>query len=198
MNPRILVVCTANVCRSPFAERLLRARLGGSLFPGLVVLSAGTNAALGHDGCRAADRMLSRLGADPAAAPHRPGPLTRELIDQAHLVLTADRAHRSVVAALAPDARSRTFTLREACALASAAARAPGGQAPGAAGAGFLPAFAEELHRARGLAQPVLDIPDGHGFGTRRHRQSLRLVDEAVAGIASALILAVDQSTREN
>ena len=42
----ILVVCTGNVCRSPYIERRLRHELAGT---GIEVTSAGTRALVGHD-----------------------------------------------------------------------------------------------------------------------------------------------------
>lgn len=194
MNARILVVCTANACRSPFAEQLLRSRLAGWEPVDLSVLSAGTRVAYNHPACSEADRILNRLGLDLAA--HHPRQLTRELIDDAHLVLTGDRDHRAAVARLAPEARWRTFTLREAAALAVEASHAasPRGE-PGQA-ANRLAGFVDELNRARGLVEPTFDITDGHGYNVRRHRAALRLVDEAVAAIAAAL--ALDGSMAQN
>lgn len=195
MNARILVVCTANACRSPFAEQLLRARLADWAHSELSVSSAGTRAAFNHPACREAARFLGRLGLDQAE--HSPRQLTRELIDDAQLVLTAERSHRAVVARLAPEARWRTFTLREASALAAEAARAAG---PGDRGcdspAERLAGFVEGLNRARGLVEPAFDIADGHGFTQRRHRLALQSVDEAVAAIAAGL--ALDRSLRQN
>jgi protein-tyrosine phosphatase len=196
MNARILVVCTANACRSPLAEQLLRARLAGWLPTEFSVSSAGTRAAYNHPACREAGRLLERLGLDQAG--HQPRQLTRELIDGAQLVLTAERDHRAAVARLAPEARWRTFTLREAAALAVEAARAadPRGDLGQAAPADRLADFVEELNRARGLVEPTFDIADGHGSSVRRHRAALQLVDEAVAGIAAGL--ALDRTLPQN
>ncbi|TFB51756.1 low molecular weight phosphatase family protein [Cryobacterium tagatosivorans] len=199
MNARILVVCTANACRSPLAEQLLRARLGGWLPSEFSVSSAGTRVAYNHPACREAGRLLERLGLDQAG--HQPRQLTRELIDDAQLVLTAERDHRAAVARLAPEARWRTFTLREAAALAEAArAAGPRGDLYRAASAHGpaerLADFVDDLNRARGLVEPTFDIADGHGSSARRHRAALQLVDEAVAGIAAGL--ALDRTLPQN
>ena len=196
MNARILVVCTANACRSPLAEQLLRARLADWMPGEFSVSSAGTRAAYNHPACREVGRFLDRQGLDQVA--HHPRQLTRELIDDAQLVLTADRDHRAAVARLDPEARRRTFTLREAAALAAEAARAadPRGEPGRAAPADRLAGFVDQLNRARGLVEPIFDIADGHGFSGRRHRVALQLVDEAVAGIAAGL--ALDRSLPQN
>jgi len=53
---RVLVVCTANLCRSPVMERLLAASLGDAVR----VVSAGTAAAIGEDLCPRAEAWLRR------------------------------------------------------------------------------------------------------------------------------------------
>ena len=185
MNAHILVVCTANVCRSPLAEQLLRARLADWAPGALTVFSAGTHAAYNHSICPEADRILGRARLETSV--HNPRQLTQELVTDAQLILTADRDHRAAVARLAPEARWCTFTLREAAALAGVAFRAadPWGK-PGPA-VDHLADFVDHLNRTRGLAEPTFDIADGHGYGARRHRSALQEVDSAVADIAAGL-----------
>jgi len=105
---RILAVCTANICRSPMVEILLRQRLDPAVF---VVASAGVQ------GWRDApvDSMvvleLERLGARADGFASRA--LESQLVTDADLILTATRDHRSVVLGRYPGALRRTFTLRE-------------------------------------------------------------------------------------
>lgn len=106
---RILIVCTANIRRSPMAEYLLRMALhqGGRI----EVTSAGTR---GFDNAPMdppAAAQLRRLGGDPIG--FRSRPLTDQLCEQADLILTAMRAHRSAVLERVPRALRRTFTLLE-------------------------------------------------------------------------------------
>ena len=106
---RVLYVCTANICRSPSAAALLTDAV--SAHPSLAALevrSAGTAALAGAAGCDVAPALVDRWQA------HRSTPLTAELIAGADLVLTAAREHRGVVLAQHPEARSRTFTIRQA------------------------------------------------------------------------------------
>ncbi len=106
---RVLYVCTANICRSASAQALLRGAVEGS--PGLTgidVRSAGTAAPLGSPGCSVAPALVGH------AAEHRSQPVTAELIEWADLILPAARDHRGAIAELAPAARSRMFTLRQA------------------------------------------------------------------------------------
>ena len=101
---RILMVCTGNVCRSPFIERMLRLELAGM---DIVVESAGTGALVGEpiDTCAAA--QIRALGADPGGYAARQ--ITPGLIDQADLVLTATRRHRGEVAVMNPRALRYAF-----------------------------------------------------------------------------------------
>lgn len=111
---RVLVVCHANLCRSPMAEQLLRhglaARLGadGAAFP---VGSAGTHAVADRPMHPLALRVLTQAGIDSAG--FRSRPLTADLVAAADLVLTATRQQRSACVSLDPAAVRRTFTMRQ-------------------------------------------------------------------------------------
>jgi protein-tyrosine phosphatase len=104
----ILTVCTANICRSPVIEILLRQLLDPDQF---VVRSAGVQ------GWRNApvDSMvvleLERLGARADGFVSRV--LEDEMVDDADLILTATREHRAEVLSRCPGALRRTFTLLE-------------------------------------------------------------------------------------
>lgn len=111
---RILVVCTGNVCRSPLAERLLRARLSDRLaerHDRVVVSSAGVRALVGSSMTEEAASELRSLGGDADAFVSRQ--LTAELVNESDLVLAATRQHRSDAVSLAPRALRSAFTLRE-------------------------------------------------------------------------------------
>ncbi|MFI6511264.1 hypothetical protein ACIBCT_26955 [Streptosporangium sp. NPDC050855] len=112
----ILFVCTANICRSPLAERLARSALGPC--PALRISSAGTHARPGMEMDRRAGNTLARLGGDPAGFTSRL--LTPRLVADADLVLTATRRHRAQAVALHLAAATRTFTIAEFGALAQA------------------------------------------------------------------------------
>ncbi|MER5646577.1 hypothetical protein [Streptosporangium sp. NPDC002524] len=113
---RVLFVCTANICRSPLAERLTRAALGPC--PAVQVTSAGTHARPGTEMDGHTGRTLARLGGDPTG--FRASLLTPEMVAGADLVLTATRAHRAESVALHLAAATRAFTIAEFGALARA------------------------------------------------------------------------------
>ena len=99
------MVCTGNICRSPFIERMLRVSAPGSI----VVTSAGTEALVGESMDPAVADLLRRHGGDPEGFVARQ--LTAEMVAEADLVLTATRAHRAAVASLQPRALGYGFTL---------------------------------------------------------------------------------------
>jgi protein-tyrosine phosphatase len=108
---RILVVCTGNICRSPFIERLLQHELdqrrsGSEL--GVVVRSAGTAALVGSPMEAQAAAQLVARGGDASGLTARQ--LTPGLIAESDLVLTATRAHRGKVALMCPKVLRRVFT----------------------------------------------------------------------------------------
>lgn len=119
----VLTVCTANLCRSPIAEAVLRHEL--ATLPGAwSVRSAGTDARAGRpvhpDSARA-------LAEHDLALPEgwRSRQLRADDVARADLVLTANRAHRAKVLGLLPSASARVFTLRQFVRLLAAARTQP-------------------------------------------------------------------------
>ncbi|TDU03445.1 protein-tyrosine phosphatase [Streptomyces sp. 846.5] len=111
-------VCTANLCRSPLAERIAVHRMPPTTAtpPWLVVTSAGTNARNGMPMHPLAACQLTEIGADPVGFSSRR--LTAAMVAEDDLVLTADLAQRDAVVALCPGASRRTFLIGEFAQLA--------------------------------------------------------------------------------
>ncbi|HMR48015.1 MAG TPA: hypothetical protein PKE40_02295 [Arachnia sp.] len=108
----VLTVCIGNICRSPLAEQLLRAKLGSPYVLG----SAGLFAAHGHPmDPLSAERSL-RYGGNPEGAVGEQ--LTDEHAQWAHLILTMTQSQRDELVQRHPRAALRTFTLAEFAALA--------------------------------------------------------------------------------
>jgi protein-tyrosine-phosphatase len=101
---RLLFVCSANICRSPFAELLARQLFAGL---GVEVSSAGVR---GFDGYEMDVEMANQLrlrGGDSSQFASRP--LTRADLDWADAVLTFEfRQHMKILDAH-PDARGKVF-----------------------------------------------------------------------------------------
>ncbi len=91
----VLFVCTGNTCRSPTAEALLRRNLAARGETRVVVSSAGTGAWEGAMASEGAYLVALENGIDLSA--HRARPLTRELVEQADLILIMSRHHRARV-----------------------------------------------------------------------------------------------------
>lgn len=202
----LLVVCTANVCRSPLAERVLRARLADQGWLGTVaVASAGTRAAEGQPMCAVSATLIAPGEAPPAG--HSARQATAELVRDAGLVLVMEREQRGDIARLAPGSQAKVFTLREIGPLAEEAALRleQGTERPR-----DLAALARLLHSVRGFRAPPpapepkrrpwwrkaeepadpLTIVDGHGRPEEPHLAAatdVRATAEAVADALGAL-----------
>lgn len=149
----LLYVCTANICRSPMAERLARAELSrrfGALPAEIAVSSAGVAARDGAPMDETAARTLHVLEADPAAFVARA--LAAEQVTDAALVLVAEREHRAVVARLVPRAVRRCFTVREFDRYLTTVDAAA---LPGEGIAARLTALVEQVNLHRGTLPPV-------------------------------------------
>src|ERR1019366_623543 len=125
---RILIVCTGNICRAPFIERLLQHQLD-ERWPGsdreFIVRSAGTAALVGSAMDPQAAAQLESYGGD--ASGFRARDLTPALVAESDLVLTATRAHRGKVALMSPEVLRRVFTF---CDFADLVAGVDGFTAP--------------------------------------------------------------------
>lgn len=105
----VLFACTGNICRSPIAEALLRARLADRA-PSLTVGSVGQ---LFDD--RPAERNAIRAMADRGIdiSGHRSRKQSPALIADASLILAMERFQVRDLSVLAPGTFQRTFTLPE-------------------------------------------------------------------------------------
>ncbi len=105
----ILLVCTANMCRSPMAEGLLKADLA-SLCIRASVKSAG---ALEGGRPAAPDAVAAMAERGVEISSHRSHQLTAEDLVETDLILCLAREHVREVVLLDPSAWPRTFTLKE-------------------------------------------------------------------------------------
>jgi protein-tyrosine phosphatase len=180
---RILVVCTGNICRSPAAAALLRARSGGL---GIEVASVGTAAVVGHPMHPLTAAALAQVGVqDPN---HRARQLSPADVAGAHLVLTAERRHRVAVFEADPTALRRTFTIAEFARLAQAVEHA--------AAAGTPADWIEAVASIRGakrpstpslddLADPILgELADHQGMVAWCGQLVKKIITAALASVA--------------
>jgi protein-tyrosine phosphatase len=183
----ILLICTANICRSPSAELLLRSALDAEQVPpsALAVSSAGLRAREDEPIARHAAALLDRRGIDVSRfRSHRLGD---DDLDSAHLLLTASREHKSAVLTLRPRLRDEVFTLREFAWLLADLDRSDT-----VAG---IPRLVQVAAEQRGLRLPRspgdFDLDDPFGRRRGAFRRMLRELDEALAVIVPHLAGAV-------
>lgn len=109
MTYRITAVCLGNICRSPMAEAVIRARVDDAGLGALVLVdSAGTDG--WHIGEDADPRALQTLRSAGYDLVHSGRQITAEwFLEPGHpdLMLTMDSANYATVTALAPDASAR-------------------------------------------------------------------------------------------
>lgn len=108
MFSHVLVLCVGNICRSPTAEYLLRARAEAA-GQAMEVASAGLGALVGHEADPLAREVAAEHGLD--LAPHRARQLTGEMLRQHDLVLVMEDWQRRELEAAHGFAKGRIHLL---------------------------------------------------------------------------------------
>lgn len=163
---KVLFVCTANICRSPFMELTAKA-----LAPDLDISSAGTH---GFTAKRMESEMAAVLGEGIDPSQFRSRPLTAEMLAEADLVLTAQASHRTYILDDHPVYFTKVLTLGQA---AEAISRS---DTTGRA-------LVAELARTRGTADPALDVDDPYRKGPVAARAAADQISSLVAAIVPRL-----------
>jgi len=105
----LVFVCTGNICRSPMAEGLLKARLSPE--EDIKVLSAGLAAADGAPPSENATAVMNELDIDISGQTSQL--LTAELVDQADFLFVMTYSHLDHILMLYPQASEKTFLVRQ-------------------------------------------------------------------------------------
>jgi protein-tyrosine-phosphatase len=109
----IIVVCTANICRSPMAAALLQHALAAQPEPlrSLKVISAGVAARAGEPVSEYSVVALKKVGLD--ISKHVSRPLTQAMLDEAALVLGMTESHRAMIQFQTEPPPKNLFLFRE-------------------------------------------------------------------------------------
>jgi len=181
MTYRVLVVCTANVCRSPMAAALL-AHHAFNLGVDIEVRSAGTQSHnLRVD--PAAVAVMNEHGLD--IAQHAPRKMDRAIIDTegADLVVGMTREHLRTIATTSPGVFQRAFTAKEMV-------RSLG--VMGVDRQGTLADLLTDLGQGRSARNlmgdnPADDVADPYGQSVAVHRACASELDDLMRAIAAAI-----------
>jgi protein-tyrosine phosphatase len=179
-NPsyRILVVCTANICRSVMAERFLRRELASRGLFDTVVESCGTL----FDDQPASDVVLAVLaeyGID--AADHRSRRFTPEMLAGSDLVITMERRHARELSVALDGASPRIHTLGALVEWLGEAAELVGPPAP------RVERCADEREASDLFGSGPDEVADPHGRSKRVHRKAAERIDTLCVGLVDGL-----------
>lgn len=187
---RVLVICTANACRSPVVEQLVNDRLAAHGIPA-VVRSAGT-----HGGPTPVHRYTSQAAAEVGLdlSNHRPRRVTAEILadEGSDLVLTMTRIHSAAVSELGPGVADRTFTLPELVRLAESHGIDPLTSSPQE----WVAALARDRKRRSsvtgGQGTEADDVADPYSGPRHGHRAMVKHVDRLVRSWLPLLAGSID------
>ena len=169
---KVLFVCTANICRSPFMELTARHLAGPDSH--VTFTSAGTHGFREHPMDAVMASTLEPRGITSDEFLSRP--LTAAMVKEADLVLTAEGSHRTFILDDHPSSFRKVFTLGQFAEVV--------GQLPDdLSGRELLQAAG---HR-RGGATTKLDVGDPYGRGPEAAETSAQRIDALLRVVVPAL-----------
>ena len=96
----VLFICTANICRSPFAEKALTVLLADRNVETIEVRSAGTHAIPGYPPPDEAIRVAGEFGVD--VSEHTSKPVSIEMINEADIIPVMSLCHKERILDMNP------------------------------------------------------------------------------------------------
>lgn len=183
----ILLVCEGNLCRSPIAEQLLRARLATAGVQAHIS-SAGLEASEGQPMEPLAAEQSRLYGGQPEGKTSVL--LNQALVANADLVLTATRDQRAEVARILPRSTRNTFTIKQFARMIDGVFALDAADSPMGVGADPS-AVVAQLAATRGFLPPPANAADDDIDDPYRQPQEMydrvgKSLDVAVTTIVSA------------
>lgn len=162
---------------------MLRERLGED---GVEVRSSGFGP-VGLPPIDEAVDAMRRRGLDVSS--HRSSATTRELVERADVILTAERQHVVKIAALSPDAFRQAMTLPEfLAAAASSGSDETDGVRP------WVRSLTEHRTASAYLREPVPEVADPTGSPTRVFEAAVVTIEQQCREVAALLVEQVSRS----
>lgn len=196
----ILVICTGNVCRSPFGEIELRALLEGT---GITVSSAGVYALAGSGVDEGMIPELVKRGLSPDGfASHQ---ISQADVEQADLIVAMASRHRRFIMDEWPHARRKVVLSGAIPDLVAAADHTAPTFAPGHGRRASRPLAARSgtltINDVRNTAMRSLphvkDVPDPYNQTAQKYAESATIVSEHMHALAHALRTTIHSYLRE-
>ncbi|NGO13186.1 low molecular weight phosphotyrosine protein phosphatase [Streptomyces sp. HC44] len=170
MPYRVCFVCTGNICRSPMAESVFRARVAEAGLDGLVeVDSAGTGG--WHEGDGADPRTVSVLVTNGYESDHTARQFRASWFSRLDLVIALDSSHLHALRRLAPTSEDA----KKVQLLRSYARPSPDHTSTSA------------LHAPSEGVGDDLDVPDPYYGGMDGFEECLEMVEVASVGLLAAV-----------
>ncbi|MGH2537774.1 MAG: low molecular weight protein arginine phosphatase [Candidatus Promineifilaceae bacterium] len=107
----ILIVCTANICRSPVVEAILQQKLAAAGRKGWLVHSMGTWASAGQAASALSVQLMAEQGIDISR--HRSRQVTPEALAAAELILTMEAGHAEALRVEFPAQADKVYLLSQ-------------------------------------------------------------------------------------
>lgn len=176
---RVLVVCTANQCRSPLAGAILAREVALHGLP-VEVVTAGVTAVQGQSATPPTIDVAGELGLDLRS--HASRPVDRELIAACDLLVGMERLHVREAVVLEPSVWRRAFTLPDLVRRAEAA----GPRGAGEPLRGWLELLSAGRDRMSLMgASADDDVRDPTSDRSVDHRYTAELLDDLVKRLVS-------------
>ncbi len=112
MKKKILFVCLGNICRSPMAKAILQEKIRkNNLQDHIYADSCGTGH--WHVGENADPRTISTLAKHKIPIKHKARQIRKQDITEFDYILCMDKNNKEQVLAMFPEAKNKTFLIRE-------------------------------------------------------------------------------------